>query len=81
MNKYIKASQKIELELEQSLSSHQLSLVNELILNDREINKLNKKELTLVLEALEISSSFKCYGEGRAEHQKKCSNIIKKLTI
>lgn len=41
--------------------------------------ELTHKELSVIEDALEISSSFKVYGEGREDHQKVCTEIIKKL--
>jgi hypothetical protein len=41
--------------------------------------KLSHKDLSLIEDALEISSSVKVYGDGREKHQKECGDIIKKL--
>ena len=41
--------------------------------------ELTHKELSMIEDALEISSSVKVYGEGREQHQKECAEIIKKL--
>lgn len=40
---------------------------------------ISKQELNLIIEALEISKSFKVYGDGREKHQAECQYIINKL--
>ena len=41
--------------------------------------ELTHKELSLIEDALEVSSSVKVYGEGREKHQSECRDIIEKL--
>lgn len=41
--------------------------------------ELTHKEMSIIEDALEISSSVKVYGDGREEHQEECERIIKKL--
>ena len=41
--------------------------------------ELTHKELSIIEDALEISSSVKVYGEDREKHQKTCSAVIQKL--
>ena len=43
------------------------------------MNNITQQELSTIIDALEISSSVKVYGEGREEHQKICKDIINKL--
>ena len=38
-----------------------------------------ESELALIQDALEISKSFKVYGDGREEHQAQIDSILQKL--
>lgn len=41
--------------------------------------KLTRKDIALILEALEMSKAFKCYGDGREVHQQAIDKVLAKV--